>query len=201
MIYLDTHTEALDIDRALMDVSPQRREAALRYVKASDRRQSLAAYLLLCRALKEEYGITEPPVFDFGPHGKPFLKDYPSIHFNLSHCPGAALCVIAPAPVGCDIEAVPSRLDWDVCSYACSEAELSVIQADSNPALAFARLWTRKEAFLKYLGEGISANLRDLLSSPDARPAHFITDIIPDQTCVWSVFGDASFTLPKLFTT
>ena len=117
MIYLDTHTEALDIDRALMDVSPQRREAALRYVKASDRRQSLAAYLLLCRALKEEYGITEPPVFDFGPHGKPFLKDYPSIHFNLSHCPGAALCVIAPAPVGCDIEAVPSRLDWDVLIY------------------------------------------------------------------------------------
>ena len=106
MIYLNTHPEDLNIDLALKQVSPQRREAALRYMRDIDRKLSLAAFLLLMEGLEKEYGISEPPVLAFGPHGKPFLRDYPHIHFNLSHCSRAALCVVGDAPVGCDVETV-----------------------------------------------------------------------------------------------
>ncbi len=36
--------------------------------------------------------------------GKPYLKDYPSIHYNISHTKGAIVCAIASNPIGIDIE-------------------------------------------------------------------------------------------------
>ena len=180
VIYLDFHTEDLNFESALRRVSAQRRSLALGYVKESDRRLSLAAYLLLMEALGKEYGITEPPVFDFGPHGKPFLRDYPYIHFNLSHCPGAALCVVADNPVGCDIEAVPSALDMDVCRHVCSTEELAAVLAAPNPAVAFTRLWTQKEAYLKFTGEGLTNDIKAVHAN-----CHSI--VSPDGLFVYSV--------------
>ena len=156
MVYLNTHTQDLDFESALARVSSQRRAAALRYLRDGDRRLSLAVYLLLQEALEKEYGITGAPDFAFGEYGKPFLRDYPNIHFNLSHCPGAALCVVADSPVGCDVERVPVSLDMDLCRQVCCESELAGILASPSPAAAFTALWTRKEALLKYTGEGIA---------------------------------------------
>lgn len=187
MIYLNGHIGDLDLEQALSRVSLQRREQALRYVKDSDRRLSLAAYLLLLQALEEEYGILAPVEFGFGPHGKPFLKDYPHIYFNLSHCPGAALCVVEASPVGCDIESIPSVLDEDLCRWVCSDQELAQIRQSDRPTLEFARLWTRKEAFLKYTGEGLTDHLKKLLLLPEAKAVSFETVEAPDGTWVYSV--------------
>ncbi|MBO4624244.1 MAG: 4'-phosphopantetheinyl transferase superfamily protein [Bacteroidales bacterium] len=187
MIYLNCHTEELDWEQALSRVSPQRREQALRYVKDSDRRQSLAAYLLLLQALEEEYGISDPVEFGFGPHGKPFLKDYPHIHFNLSHCPGASLCVLEASPVGCDIEGVPPVLDEDLCRWVCSDQEFAQIRQSARPTVAFTRLWTRKEAFLKFTGEGLTDHLKKLLLLPEAKAVSFETVEAPDGTWVYTV--------------
>ncbi len=175
MLYLNTHIQDLDVERALAQVSPQRRREALRYVKECDRRLSLAVYLLLQEALEKEYGITGAPRFGFGPAGKPFLEDYPHIHFNLSHCPGAALCVVSDEPVGCDIECVPETLDMDLCRHVCHESELDVILNSPSPEVAFATLWTRKEALLKYTGEGLTENLPQLMFSPVAGTVRFET--------------------------
>lgn len=187
MIYLNCHTEKLDLNEALSLVSPQRREQVLRYVKESDRRLSLAAYLLLQQALREEYGIIDSLHFGFGPHGKPFLKDYPHIHFNLSHCPGAALCVVEASPVGCDIECVPPVLDDDLCRWVCSDQELAQIRQSACPTVAFTRLWTRKEAFLKFTGEGLTDRLKKLLLLPEAKAVSFETVKAPDGTWVYTV--------------
>ena len=69
MLYLNSHTERLDVARALERVSAQRRAVALRYLRESDRQLSLAANLLLQEALEKEYGIIRPTEFSFGPHG------------------------------------------------------------------------------------------------------------------------------------
>ena len=187
MIYLNAHPEALDMNAALGRVGPQRREAALRYVREIDRKLSLAAFLLLQEALEKEYGITQPPVFSFGPHGKPFLRDYPHIHFNLSHCSCAALCVVSDAPVGCDVETVEKALDMGLCNHCCSPAEREAVLASAHPEQAFCTLWTRKEAFLKWTGEGLSDRLPDLLSSPEASAAHFKSYVSPDAAFVYSL--------------
>ena len=187
MVYLNAHPEVLDINAALRRVSPQRREAALRYVREIDRKLSLAAFLLLQEALEKEYGITQPPELSFGPHGKPFLRDYPYIHFNLSHCSRAALCVVSDVPVGCDVETVQKTLDMDLCNHCCSPLELQEILSSTHPEQAFCALWTRKEAFLKWTGEGLTDRLPDLLSSPEAAAAHFETRLSPDATFAFTL--------------
>ena len=187
MIYLRDYIDDLDVEASLALVSEQRRQEALSYVQIRDQRQSLAVYLLLCEALEKEYGIVEKPEFSFGTHGKPFLANHPGIHFNLSHCRRAVLCVVDCIPVGCDIEAVPEKLDIDLCRYCFNEREMDSILSSPNPPLAFTELWTKKEAFLKLTGDGLTDNLRTVLNSPIAQKTTFGTNISPDNTYVYTV--------------
>ena len=156
MIYIDDHIDELDIAEALRQVSPQRAAYAQRYRRELDQRLSLAVFLLLQKALREEYGMREVPEFVYGPAGKPYLKDHPEIHFNLSHCPRAAMCVVADHPVGCDIEAVPDELDIDLCRYCFNDEEVATILASDSPTLTFTTLWTQKEAIMKLTGKGLA---------------------------------------------
>lgn len=172
---------------SLAAVSAQRRAHALRYLREEDRKLSLAVYLLLLEALEKEYGITRPPEFGFGPHGKPFLPDYPHIHFNLSHCSGAALCVVGDTPAGCDIERVQEPLDMDLCRRCCSPEEMDSVLGSRNPALAFCTLWTRKEAFLKYTGEGLTDRLQGLLGTPEASSVRIESHVADDESFVYSI--------------
>ena len=106
MVYLNDDIEHFDWQAALPLLSEQRREQCLRFKHEQGRKTCAAAYLLLCEALRKEYGIEEPPIFEYGDHGKPSLVGLPHIHFNLSHCRVAAICVVSDKPVGVDIEAV-----------------------------------------------------------------------------------------------
>ena len=75
MIYINDRLYDFDLDEALALLSNQRREQVLRFKHEAGRRQSAAAYLLLCKALQKDYGITEKPIFDYGEHGKPAVAD------------------------------------------------------------------------------------------------------------------------------
>lgn len=187
MIYLNDHIDDFDVPSALRCVSPQRLAHATRYRHEIDRRLSLAVYMLLCEALRNEYGITEPPLFDFGPHGKPVLRNHPDIHFNLSHCRRAALCVVSDRPVGCDIEDVPAELDLDICRYCSNDVEIADILASDNPPLEFFTRWTRKEAYLKRTGEGLTNHLSEILNTPQAAAASFQTTYAPHIGCVYTI--------------
>lgn len=187
MIYLNDHIDSLDIEESLALVSKQRRQEALRYRQINGQRQSLAVYLLLCEALEKEYGIVERPEFSFGEHGKPFLADHADIHFNFSHCRRAVLCVVDSVPVGCDIEAVPEKLDMDLCRCCFNDEEVDAIISSPSPTIAFTELWTRKEAFLKLTGEGLTDNLPAVLAAPLAQKASFSTHISPDHSYVYTI--------------
>ena len=71
MVYIDEHIMDFDLDAALQQVSEQRREQALRFKFERGQRTCVLAYLLLKKALHEEFGITGNPVFEYGEHGKP----------------------------------------------------------------------------------------------------------------------------------
>jgi len=151
-----------DLEAALEDVSPQRREQALKFKYEQGQRLCVLAYRLLKQGLREEYGITENPVFEYNAHGKPAIAGHPEICFNLSHCKEAAACVISDAPVGIDVESIRSYKD-SLAQYTMNDEELQCIQKAANPAVAFIRLWTMKEAALKLIGTGISNDLKTVL--------------------------------------
>lgn len=192
MIYLNDHLFDFDLDAALLELSEQRRQLALRYRHELGRRTCAAAYLLLCEGLRKEHGITEKPVFEFGEHGKPSIIGRPDLHFSLSHCREAAICVLSDRPVGIDIESV-GRYNERLVRYTMNDEEMAQILASARPDIAFTRLWTQKEAVLKCTGEGIGNDLKNVLknfreSSPTThRPSPITTVESPDERYVYSV--------------
>lgn len=167
MVYIDSHPQLLDLTEALAAVSAERRTYALRYRREEDQRLCLSAYLLLQRALREEYGLSEVPPFCIGEHGKPVLEGYPDIHFNLSHCREAVACVVSTHPVGIDIEMVDSY-DEALLPTTMNEKEQQMILESPHPESTFIRFWTMKESLLKLTGEGITDNLPSVLSKLEA---------------------------------
>ncbi|MBR1502255.1 MAG: 4'-phosphopantetheinyl transferase superfamily protein [Prevotella sp.] len=151
-----------DLREALEEISPQRREQALKFKFEEGQRLCVLAYLLLKQGLREEYGIQENPVFEYNVHGKPAIAGHPEIYFNLSHCKEAAACVISDAPVGIDVESIRAYKD-SLARYTMNEEELEQIQTAAKPEAAFIRLWTMKEAALKLIGTGISNDLKSVL--------------------------------------
>ena len=164
MVYVDDRIWEFDLEAGLTEISEQRREQALRYRHELGRRQCVLAYLLLKRALREEFGITENPVFAFGEHGKPTLVGHPDIHFNLSHCREAVACVVGSRPVGIDIESV-RPLKESLVRYTMNDLEISLIESDPSPDVTFIRLWTMKEATLKLSGRGISNDMKEVVDT------------------------------------
>ncbi|MCH5233301.1 MAG: 4'-phosphopantetheinyl transferase superfamily protein [Muribaculaceae bacterium] len=131
-----------------------RREAIEKLCFFKDKVQSALAYNLLRKGLKLEYGLDEVPPFSYNKNGKPFFKAFPEIYFNLSHCKKAAACVVDSADIGIDVECI-EPFDSALAEYICNSDEFQEILKSDNPALAFTVLWTKKESYLKMMGEGL----------------------------------------------
>ncbi|HEV2887692.1 MAG TPA: 4'-phosphopantetheinyl transferase superfamily protein, partial [Jatrophihabitans sp.] len=107
------------------------------------------------------------------PHGRPAVADR-GVHFSLSHGGDLVLIGVAGTPVGVDVEALPDPQVAADLTTRLHPGEQREITADEDPQLAFARVWTRKEAYLKGVGTGLSRGLSaDYLGTcdPAALPA------------------------------
>ncbi|MBR1395405.1 MAG: 4'-phosphopantetheinyl transferase superfamily protein [Prevotella sp.] len=163
MVYIDENIDNFNLQEALQELSEQRRQQALAFKHERGRRTCVLAYLLLKRALQQEFGIDEQPIFQYGPHGKPMLLHHPDIHFNISHCQEAVACAVSRQPVGIDIESVRQYKE-QVARYTMNQHELAMIIDDKHPEITFTRLWTMKEARLKLTGQGITDNMKTALN-------------------------------------
>ena len=157
MIYLyDTLENYSDeqYSKHLNSLPAWRREKALLYKKLDDRKRSVLAFVLLQRALREEYGITEVPEFVYNEFGKPSLPNLP-IHFSLSHCKDAVACAVSDYNIGIDVESIVPY-NPDVARRVCTAAELEMLEQSDDKDVEFIKLWTVKEAISKYEGMGLS---------------------------------------------
>lgn len=118
-----------------------------------------AAYALLSRLLKRFYGISDFRI-ERGEHGKPFLAEYPDVHFNISHCRGLAVCGISNGEIGVDAEYIRARNDR-VMRRSFSENERKFVSCSENPDIDFFRIWTLREALGKAMGTGIFSGLKN----------------------------------------
>ena len=166
MVYWNNDLANFDWEAALPLLSEQRRQQVLKYKYELGRKTCAAAYLLLCEGLRKEYGITDLPVFGYGEHGKPFLEGWPDSHFNISHCRETVVCAIARRPVGIDVESIHSFRE-SLVAYTMNEKEVEQIKRAERPDVEFIRLWTMKEAVLKLTGEGISRDLKTVLTGKE----------------------------------
>jgi 4'-phosphopantetheinyl transferase len=164
LLYIFDETRELDDgfpERAAPLLSAERRTKVFSYRFPLDRKLSVVVYLLLRLALMEKHGIDEPVAFAYGENGKPFLRDHPHIHFNLSHCGAAAACVISDCEVGVDVQEIAPVSDG-VAQRVLTAKEYAGYKASPRPDELFCEIWTMKESLLKRTGRGIAADLTAL---------------------------------------
>lgn len=183
-VYICRDVDNLDVNQTLPLLSAQRKEQVLRFKPMKSRQLSAAAYLTLKKAMKDIYGIDKHLLFSYEEGGKPWLTDFPDIHFNLSHCQGVAVCAVGNVHVGVDAERV-RKIGDSLIRYSMNEAECEQIFSKEPPVYEFMKLWTKKEAVLKLTGEGIRENLKTVLNKHENI---FVTsDLIDDPDLMMSV--------------
>jgi len=163
-VYISEKIWDFDLQAALAEISEQRREQALKFKHEQGQRLCVLAYQLLKEGLRQEYGITDNPIFDYNEHGKPSIVGHPEIFFNVSHCKEAAICVISDKPVGVDVECIREFKD-SLINYIMNDAERTEIAASATPEATFIRFWTMKEATAKLVGTGITHDVKSLINS------------------------------------
>jgi 4'-phosphopantetheinyl transferase len=157
------------------------RERAVRFKFADDRARFVLGRGLLRKCLGH-YLEQTPETIELGYSdlGRPILAHDETIQFNISHSNDLiALAVTANAKVGIDVERVERHPDLlELAARIFSEHDLQAFQAlPANEALAvFYRVWTRKEAYLKARGEGITEGLPLISASFGPEKTSTITD-------------------------
>ena len=124
----------------------------------------------LARVIKREYGISPLPELARTELGKPYFPTLPHIQFSISHSRTLILCALSDRPVGVDIEDIRPRRE-NLPQYALTEEEFQTYQALGGDWPAFYALWTRKEAWCKYTGQG----LRPLWDQTPPKDLHYGT--------------------------
>lgn len=171
-----------ELERVL---SPDERERAARFRRDIIRHRFIVARGALRYLLGAYTG--RPPedvAFQYAEYGKPELPPPDAaLQFNVSHSHDLALYAFTMhRPVGIDVEYLNRRSVMDRMKIArrfFSDAEYAALSAlpERDQDRAFLACWTRKEAFIKAIGQGLSCPLDqfDVTVDPDAQAALLAT--------------------------
>ncbi|MEW5983038.1 MAG: 4'-phosphopantetheinyl transferase superfamily protein [Acidobacteriota bacterium] len=176
-------------------LSPDEHARAARFVRAQDRYRFILARGMLRLILARYTGCRpEQVTFEYLTHGKPRLAEPAcDLHFNLSHSDDFVLCACTRGrQVGVDVEGIrPVAHLAGLALAAFSRAEhaaWSALEADSQ-LLGFFNCWTRKEAYVKARGDGLSMPLDafDVSLTPGEAAALLAHRLEPAEVDRWSV--------------
>ena len=194
---LDLVVKRLDVAPVAASLSECERQRASRFTFERERSRFIVARATLRQLLAARLGVRPEEVeLVCGAHGKPSLGPRfadSDLHFNVSHCDDLAVYAFSWGhEIGVDVEAVRWFVDaGDVAARFFSPRENAAYAAlDSlERPLGFFNCWTRKEAFIKALGDGLSHPLDsfDVTLAPNEPPKILRVDNTPGEQCGWSM--------------
>lgn len=125
------------------------------------KKQSRAGYRLLAEMAKTIYGYElekeRDPVMRTE-NGKPCLRLHPELFFSISHSGEWVACALGKIPVGMDIQ-YHRKIELEkTAQKICTPEEWKFFQqvaTEQEKEALFFQIWTKKESYLKYTGEGI----------------------------------------------
>jgi 4'-phosphopantetheinyl transferase len=178
-------------------LSDAERHRASRLAFDRDRRRFIVARALLRRLLGAQLGVRPESVeLVYGVRGKPALAPRfadSNLRFNVSHCDDVAVSAVSRGrEIGIDVEAVRALPDADaIAARFFSPRETAAYQGldPRDRALGFVNCWTRKEAFIKALGDGLHYPLErfDVSLAPGEPPRILRVDNTPGERCGWDL--------------
>ena len=132
----------------------------------------------------------------YGPYGKPYLEEEveeDKLQFNLSHSRGLALYAFTRGRnIGVDLEYIRRMTDFgQIAARFFSRNENSALNAlpESQRQEAFFNCWTRKEAYIKAIGNGLMHPLNSFdVSLAPGEPARLLNvEGDPQEASRWSL--------------
>jgi 4'-phosphopantetheinyl transferase len=164
-IGLDRPAESVARLARLLDADERERAARFRFER--DRMRFQVGRAALRTILGDILGVPPPEVrFAYGAHGKPELAPpwaASGLRFNVSHSDALALCAVSVhRRVGVDLERLRTLPDLEaIAARVFSPREQNALGRIPLPErqAAFFTAWTRKEAYVKALGEGFAHRL------------------------------------------
>ena len=177
-------------------LSEEERSRARRFVSEEGRRRFVVCRGLLRTLLGAYAGLTPERVeFSYGPYGKPALarpQDATGLRFSVAHSDDVALYAIAARrEAGVDIERIrPALASLKIAERFFSPGEVAALRASppASRARAFFECWTRKEAYVKARGEGLSFPFHRFQVSLTPREAALLTVADdPEEVARWTL--------------
>jgi 4'-phosphopantetheinyl transferase len=197
LLPLDQPPLPLDELAAVLNTDEEARAARFHF--PLDRRRFTSARGLLRHVVGAYVGIAPHRLrLQLAVAGKPSLVDADGIEFNLSHSGGWALLGIGRGvPLGVDLEVERDVNDLEQIArtnFGRAEVEALLRLPAQQRREAFFAIWTRKEAFIKALGEGLSMPLDRFEVSAETLvcggPALLrAVDGSADAAATWSMWG------------
>jgi 4'-phosphopantetheinyl transferase len=193
---LAVEAEAVRVSAGVLSAAERNR--ANRFVLSRDRRRFIACRARLRQLLGERLGVPPASVeLAYGASGKPALAQRfngSGLRFNLSHCENLAVYVFSSrTDVGIDVEAIRIVDEADLIaaeSFSPREQEMYRDLPARDKPLGFLNCWTRKEAFVKAIGTGLSHPLDSFdVSLAPGEPARMLRIQNTDGDCGWRIGG------------
>jgi 4'-phosphopantetheinyl transferase len=193
---LDPEPDA-DLTRYLRILSSEERDRAARFRFPHLTHNFITDHGRL-RLILGAYAQIDPEDLRFAVNefGKPEIANgFVSLRFNLSHTQRLSLVAVCrEAAIGIDVEACRPMPDLEeIAKSHFSRREIAALQETIEPDRqnAFFRCWTRKEAFIKAQGRGLSIPLDSFAVSlgPEAFPAILECAWDPEEPARWQLFS------------
>jgi 4'-phosphopantetheinyl transferase len=153
----------LDYDQLHGSVSQARIIRSSKYIHQRDKKLCIGVEILLNYLLKK-IGL-DNPIFDSDEYGKPYIKNYSDVHFNLTHSQNYVACAISDSPVGVDIEHIHD-VDLELAKKYFQDQEYEYVKNNQHNN-AFFELWVLKESYMKMTGLGFGLGLDEFMVEID----------------------------------
>lgn len=141
---------------------PQERQERIGRIRhEKDRYRCLGAGLLIAYGLCQEGVERSRQIFCRGENGKPVLAEMQGVYFNASHAGDYVVVAVADCEIGIDVEC-RRKVHGSSVRKCCTGKEQEWLKEQEDRDMAFLRLWTMKESYLKWTGEGLRIPLADI---------------------------------------